>query len=188
MTGTQVSGDQIVRDAQRYLGVPYVFGGGPANPQAGLDCSGLVERVAFDLGISSCPRTSEEQFAWGVPVTQPLPGTLVFFVGAPEEAGPPGHVGIVVAAGRMINAPFTGDAVEYDGFSENGTGDAKFMGYRLMQGASSAPGQPTGNNFVDMQAAAAAGGIGGVIGVIVLVVIAAVVLLGAIVTLMIVLR
>src|SRR5215469_13671828 len=159
-----VSGSAIVSDAERYLGVPYVFGGGPDNPQAGLDCSGLVERVAIDVGIQGCPRTSEEQFAWGVPVTNPLPGALAFFVGAPEEAGPPGHVGIVVAAGRMINAPFSGDAVEYDSFSENGTGDNQFMGYRLMRGSTASPTTATGNNFIDQSAAAAAGGIGGILG------------------------
>ena len=47
--GTSLSGDQVVADARKYLGVPYVWGG--TDPAKGLDCSGLVQRVYKDLGI-----------------------------------------------------------------------------------------------------------------------------------------
>jgi cell wall-associated NlpC family hydrolase len=106
---TQVTGAEIVADAKRYLGVPYVYGGGPNNPMAGMDCSGFVERVAFDLGISSCPRTSEAQFTWSQRIDTPSAGDLVFFVGSDGEPGNPGHVGIVVEPGQMIDEPYTGE-------------------------------------------------------------------------------
>ena len=53
-----VGGDQVVADARRYLGVPYVWGG--TDPAKGLDCSGLVQRVYKDLGID-LPRVSQGQ-------------------------------------------------------------------------------------------------------------------------------
>lgn len=135
---TRVSGADIVADARRYLGVRYVFGGGPpAPPRLGLDCSGLVEQTAFDVGIMSCPRTSEEQWLWVERITVPEPGCLVFFVGSDGEPGNPGHVGIVVDNGNMIDAPHTGTVVQESGYSTNGTGVDAFVGYGRMRGASS---------------------------------------------------
>lgn len=132
----QVSGAEVVADAKRYLGVRYVFGGGPDNPMAGLDCSGLVERVAFDLGVDSCPRTSEQQWTWSQHVQTPSTGDLVFFVGADGEPGNPGHVGIVVTPGTMIDAPHTGTVVQQSGYSTNGVGENAIVGYGRMQGVS----------------------------------------------------
>src|SRR6476646_7875709 len=43
------AGEQVVADAKRDLGVPYVWGG--TDPAKGLDCSGLVQRVYADLGV-----------------------------------------------------------------------------------------------------------------------------------------
>jgi cell wall-associated NlpC family hydrolase len=64
--------------AQRYLGVPYVFGG--SNPATGLDCSGLVQLVFRQLG-RSLPRTAQLQFNATERVSQAQlqPGDLVFF-------------------------------------------------------------------------------------------------------------
>jgi hypothetical protein len=123
---TGPSGADIVAEARSLLGVPYLYGG--TDPHVGLDCSGLVLVVCQRLGIN-CPRTSEEQFAWGIPVDTPSPGDLAFFIGSPIDP-PPGHEGIVVSPGRMIDAPFSGTVVRYDAFSTNGTGVNGFMGYR----------------------------------------------------------
>jgi peptidoglycan DL-endopeptidase CwlO len=104
-----VSGSSVVADAQQYLGVPYRWGG--TDPTTGLDCSGLVQRVYGDLGIS-LPRTSQEQVSVGTPVAslaQAQPGDLVFF--EPTSSGP-GHVGIYIGNGQMIDAPHTGTDVQ----------------------------------------------------------------------------
>ncbi len=44
------TGTAVVADAKKYLGVPYKWGG--TDPATGLDCSGLVQRVMKDLGVS----------------------------------------------------------------------------------------------------------------------------------------
>src|SRR5690348_6488448 len=71
-----VSGAQVVASAEKYLGVPYVFGG---TSTSGLDCSGLVQKAYGDLGIS-LPRTAAEQAKVGSPVpslAQAQPGDLL---------------------------------------------------------------------------------------------------------------
>src|SRR5690348_12981702 len=59
-----VTGDAVVADAKKYLGLPYVFGS--TDPSKGLDCSSLVQRAYADLGIQ-LPRNSWEQARAGQP-------------------------------------------------------------------------------------------------------------------------
>jgi hypothetical protein len=102
---------QVVAAAQRYLGVPYAWGG--TDPSVGLDCSGLVQRVYGDLGID-LPRTSSQQATAGRPVAslaEARPGDLVFFDSSPSRPGID-HVGIYVGDGKMIAAPQAGEVVE----------------------------------------------------------------------------
>jgi|SRR5579859_724836 len=104
-------GSSPVEVARRYLGVPYVFGG--SNPATGLDCSGLVQLVFRQLGVS-LPRTAQLQYEATARVTQDQlqPGDLVFF--ARTYADPHDwitHVGIYVGAGLQINAPTEGQVV-----------------------------------------------------------------------------
>lgn len=100
-------GQQIVNEAAKYLGVPYVWGG--TTPK-GFDCSGLVQYVLKDLGID-ISRVSQTQYNEGVPVSKGdlQPGDLVFF----ESNGDVHHVGIYAGNGMMIHAPRTGDVVRF---------------------------------------------------------------------------
>ncbi len=70
-------GQQAVAIAQRYLGVPYVWGG--ASP-SGFDCSGLTMYVYAQLGVS-LPHYTGSQWGSGAHVSmgQLAPGDLVFF-------------------------------------------------------------------------------------------------------------
>jgi peptidoglycan DL-endopeptidase CwlO len=92
--------------ARQQLGLPYIWGGtGPD----GFDCSGLVMMAYRSAGIN-IPRTSQAQWSWG-PQIQPgheQPGDLVFFAGSDGTPTSPGHVGMVIGHGMMIEAEQTG--------------------------------------------------------------------------------
>ena len=92
--------------AEQQLGKPYLFGG--TGPDA-FDCSGLVMMAYRAAGINIA-RTSEQQWAteMRVPASQVQPGDLVFFVGADGTPTAPGHVGLVIGGGKMIEAYATG--------------------------------------------------------------------------------
>jgi cell wall-associated NlpC family hydrolase len=107
-------GQQAVTTAQKFLGVPYLWGG--TNPAQGVDCSGLVQDVYGELGVN-LPRTSQEQALVGTAVpslAEAQPGDLVFFPGSDGTAAAPGHVGIYIGNGQMIDAPYTGTDVQVD--------------------------------------------------------------------------
>ena len=75
---TDATRSAVVKNAFRYMGVRYVFGGN--NPSVGLDCSSFTQRVYRDLGIK-LPRTAAAQarVVRRVPLSQAKPGDLVFF-------------------------------------------------------------------------------------------------------------
>jgi peptidoglycan DL-endopeptidase CwlO len=97
------TGQQVVAEAKKYLGVPYLWGG--TDPKRGLDCSGLVQLVYKNLGYD-LPRVSYQQATSGTAVKGGLanarPGDVLAF-GSPVH-----HVGIYIGNGKMIEAPRTG--------------------------------------------------------------------------------
>jgi hypothetical protein len=106
-TAGGLTGDQVVTEARRYLGVPYVWGG--TNPDKGLDCSGLVQLVYKNLGVE-LPRVSYQQATAGTAVTGGLanakPGDLLAF------NSPVTHIAIYIGDGKMIEAPRPGRNVQ----------------------------------------------------------------------------
>jgi peptidoglycan DL-endopeptidase CwlO len=92
--------------AEQQLGKPYQWGGTGPNS---FDCSGLVMMAYRAAGID-IPRTSQQQWLWGprVKPSQVEPGDLVFFVGSDGTPTAPGHVGLVIGGGMMIEAYATG--------------------------------------------------------------------------------
>ena len=98
---TELSGNSIVTEVQKFLGASYVYG--DAGPTS-FDCSGLVQYVLKQLGVQNVPRTSEAQYTWATPVSSVSPGTLVF-AQMPGDTDPsPGHVGIALGGGNVISA------------------------------------------------------------------------------------
>lgn len=105
---------ELVRTAQRFLGVPYRWGG--ADHQDGFDCSGLT-MVCYRLNGLNLPRVSRSQFAAGrlVPREQLRPGDLVFF--ATRGGNQVSHVGLYIGGGQFIHAPRAGQAVRVEALS-----------------------------------------------------------------------
>jgi cell wall-associated NlpC family hydrolase len=104
--------------ARQQLGRPYLWG---ATGPDFFDCSGLTMMAYRAAGIN-IPRTADQQWQWGprVDPSQVQPGDLVFFAGADGTAAAPGHVGIVIGHGLMIDAPSTGLQVRIEPYTDSG--------------------------------------------------------------------
>jgi cell wall-associated NlpC family hydrolase len=104
--------------ARQQIGKQYLWGG--TGPDA-FDCSGLTMMAYRAAGVD-IPRTAAEQWKWGARVdpSQVQPGDLVFFVGARGTRNAPGHVGIVIGHGMMIDAPSPGLQVRIEPYSVAG--------------------------------------------------------------------
>lgn len=104
-----ISGDEILKESQKYLGIRYLSGG--ASP-SGFDCAGLVYYVLNQLGYSAY-RSPVEQYRHGTYVEKSdlKPGDLVFFAGT--GANGISHVGIYSGNGRFIHAPNSRSTVSY---------------------------------------------------------------------------
>jgi peptidoglycan DL-endopeptidase CwlO len=102
--------------AEQQLGKPYQWGG--TGPDA-FDCSGLVMMAYRAAGIDIA-RTSQAQWATEprVSASQVEPGDLVFFVGADGTPTSPGHVGLVIGNGKMIEAYATGFPIRVASYTD----------------------------------------------------------------------
>lgn len=101
----------VIEEAYRYLGTPYVYGG---NTQNGIDCSGLVKNCFASLGIS-LPRRASEQARVGmeVPLDQLQPGDRLYFSVKKQHD----HTGIYLGNGYFIHAARSRGKVTVDHLS-----------------------------------------------------------------------
>ncbi|WP_367223028.1 NlpC/P60 family protein [Streptomyces sp. 16-176A] len=104
--------------ARAQIGKPYVWG---ASGPGSYDCSGLTQAAWKAAGVA-LPRSTRDQSGAGttVPLTEALPGDLVFFHDPHDSLGEVGHVGVYAGHGMMIHAPEPGayvreDPVHHDG-------------------------------------------------------------------------
>jgi cell wall-associated NlpC family hydrolase len=103
--GDGVTGEQVAAAAQKYVGVPYVWGG--TDPRTGMDCSAFVQRVHADLGIS-LPRVVRDQMTHGTAVAslaEARPGDLLVSHGGD-------HIAIYLGNGKAIDAPSPGKTIQ----------------------------------------------------------------------------
>ncbi|MEM9716620.1 MAG: NlpC/P60 family protein [Pseudomonadota bacterium] len=122
---THLSEDPIFADdpvevAQKFLGVPYLWGG---NTELGLDCSGLVQRAFAVCGIA-IPADSGDQWQACTAIETPSKGGLVFWKG---------HVALMADDETLIHANAHHMAVAYEPLADalkriEAAGDA-FLGY-----------------------------------------------------------
>lgn len=100
---------ELVIHALALIGVKYKWGGN--DPEAGLDCSGLVSHVFNEVTGIVLPRDSRSMSKVGAAVdkTELQPGDLVFFNTLRK---PFSHVGIYIGEDRFVHAPRRGREVE----------------------------------------------------------------------------
>ena len=106
--GAATPAEAVVAAAEKYLGVPYLWGG--TDPDKGLDCSGLIQLAYRQAGVEM-PKWSRNQATMGVAVDsidQALPGDILTF-GTPVT-----HVALYVGDGKMLHAPKRGEVVKIE--------------------------------------------------------------------------
>ena len=141
----------VVTAASQFVGnTPYVWGGGtslgpssgatgqgavgPAGyiGKPGFDCSGLVLYAFAQAGIT-LPHYSglggqysivKASPTFTTNISQLKPGYIVFFVGQGDggSVANPGHVGIYIGGGKMINAPTAGQMVSIAPVTQSSAG------------------------------------------------------------------
>ena len=109
ISGNLSAGQRVVKIAEQFLGLPYLYGG---STPAGFDCSGFTSYVYNEMGYK-LNRVSADQLYNGIPVSKSelMPGDIVLF--KRQGASRIHHVGIYVGDGMMIHSPQTGDVVKY---------------------------------------------------------------------------
>lgn len=100
------SRERVGQLARQLLGVPYVWGG--TDPDNGLDCSGFVQYVLRQVGVS-LPRISADQARAGARVGLDAlkAGDLVAWDNSPRNNGAD-HIAIYLGNGQIIEAPRPG--------------------------------------------------------------------------------
>jgi hypothetical protein len=104
--------DTLISDAEKQIGVPYVWGG---TTPSGFDCSGFLNYVYNGQDIHF-PRTTSDMYTTGTAVEKSdlQPGDVVFFT--TYKAGP-SHAGIYAGDQKFIHASST------KGVMKSGLGD-----------------------------------------------------------------
>ena len=102
---------RMIREAEKYLGYPYVWGG--SSPYTSFDCSGFVSWVVNNCGNGwNYGRLSAEGLRRVCAYVYPAdarPGDLIFFQGTYDTTGA-SHCAIYVGDGMMIHC---GNPIQY---------------------------------------------------------------------------
>ena len=108
---TDVRFARMIREAEKYLGYPYVWGG--SSPSTSFDCSGFVSWVINHCGngwnVGRLTANGLMSVCSIIPKSSAKPGDLIFFRGTYNTTGA-SHVGIYVGNGMMIHC---GNPISY---------------------------------------------------------------------------
>ena len=97
----------ILKEAERYIGYPYVWGG--YQPSTSFDCSGFVSYVYNQCGWDFGRLGAQGLYNISTRTNNPKPGDLVFFTGTYDTPGV-SHVAIYVGDGWILHC---GDPIQY---------------------------------------------------------------------------
>ncbi len=122
--GTPLPVVMAIRFAVAQVGTAYDFGGSCTDAHSSdmalhCDCSSLVQQ-AYRAGGIPLPRTTFEQVHVGTSVSSVAelqPGDLLFIAGSDGTRSNPGHVGMYLGDGLVIQAPRSGQDVGIDQLS-----------------------------------------------------------------------
>ena len=117
--GTPLAVVLAIRFAIGQLGTSYSFGGSCTAAHSHdmalhCDCSSLMQQAYLAGGIP-LPRTTFTQVHVGTPVYSLgalRPGDLLFIAGSDGSSANPGHVGMYIGDGLVVQAPQTGQDVQ----------------------------------------------------------------------------
>ena len=108
---TDIEFGNMIHEAEKYLGYPYVWGG--SSPSTSFDCSGFVSYVINNCGNGwNVGRQTANGLKNCCSIIRPeeaKPGDLVFFQGTYNTSGT-SHLGIYVGDGMMIHC---GNPISY---------------------------------------------------------------------------
>ena len=109
----------MLNEAERYLGYPYVWGG--SSPSTSFDCSGFVSYVINNCGngwnYGRLTANGWKNTTARVNASDVKPGDLIFFQGTYDTAGA-SHVGIVVDPANKIMI-HCGNPIQYASYDSN---------------------------------------------------------------------
>ena len=108
---------QIIEEAEKYIGYPYVWGGD--SPETSFDCSGFVSYVFTNSGVRNVGRlgaTSLYGACRKIAPDEAKPGDLIFFQGTISGEDGITHCGIYVGDGYMLHC---GSPIGYADLSDS---------------------------------------------------------------------
>ena len=109
----------MLNEAERYLGYPYVWGG--SSPSTSFDCSGFVSYVINNCGngwnYGRLTANGWKNTTARVNASDVKPGDLIFFQGTYDTSGA-SHVGIVVDPANKIMS-HCGNPIQYASYDSN---------------------------------------------------------------------
>jgi len=108
--------NKLFREAEKYLGTPYTFGG---TPPRSFDCSGYVCWVFSNSGVKKIPRTTAQGIynqCRKIKSSEARAGDLVFFTKTYNAGRAVTHVGIYAGNDKMIHC---GEPIQYTSLKSN---------------------------------------------------------------------
>ena len=106
--------DFIIKDSQRMVGIPYLWGGTSGN---GIDCSGFARLLHRWVGIN-IPRDADMQWNAAKPVELPYEVGDLFFFAEDDSKRNISHVGISLGGWKMIHSSRSRNGVYVDDIQE----------------------------------------------------------------------